>query len=239
MTETKAVAEPLNAAQSAAAEPIPWTLTLQQAHDEILQCMLQGSAGYHRIGRLYNCVVARRLAVNAGYRTTREYFRQHVRVFSHATLVMFGAVARRFPQAVCERYGMVRLGLLLEYERHAPVSVNAREPGGVSIELPRRGGLLLARPFAACTAEELREAILHQRSRPRGPQAEAQQEHLQRFCDTLGQYLSENASGPVKVEPRTGPWWKVRVHLRNLLLSDMERLTEALQRGFTHPPPSA
>jgi hypothetical protein len=238
MSEVKlAIAAPGTTETKTATAPIPWTLTLQQANDEILQCMLQGSAGHYRIGRLYNCLVDRRLAVNGGYRTTREYFRRHVRVLSLSTLTMFGAVVKRFPPEVCEKFGMLRLGTLLEYERYAPVSVSRHEPGRTPIEIPRQGGLMLTKPFADCTAEDLRQAILHQRARARGPQEAEQREQLERFCATLGQYLSEHSSSHVEVEPRVGPWWKVRLQVRNLLLSDMTRLTEALRRSLTPPPP--
>jgi len=146
--------------------PKPHDLTLDQLRDTIIQCLLQGSAGHYRIGRLYNHIVLCRRAVDEGYPTTREYFRRHVRVLSHRSLTVFGAVARTFDQAVCEKYGMANLGALLEYERSrwGHVLGVPREPGDVPIEIPRRGGLTLTKPFADCTAEDLRQAVRARRA---------------------------------------------------------------------------
>jgi hypothetical protein len=141
-----------------------WEMTLDQLRDAIVQCLLQGTAGHYRIGKLYRHIVYYRRAVNEGYPTTREYFRRHVRVLSHASLVMFGAVARRFNQEVCEKYGMASLGALLDYERLGPISMDWREPGTTPIEIPRRGGLMLTKPFADCTLDDLRQAVQARRA---------------------------------------------------------------------------
>ncbi len=149
-----------------------WELTLEQLRDAIVQCLLQGSAGHYRIGKLYNHIVMCRRAVDDGYPTTREYFRRHVRVLSHASLVMFGAVARKFDQPVCEKYGMASLGALMEYQRlrygylprYGYLGLNRKEPGDTPIEIPRRGGLILTKPFADCTMEDLRQAVQAQRA---------------------------------------------------------------------------
>lgn len=148
--------------------PLPslWKMTLDELRDAIIQCLLQGAAGHYRIGEIYNHIVRNRRAVNAGYPTTREYFRRHVRVLSHASLTMYGAVERNFTQEVCEKYGMANLGALLEYERlrYGSVTYLPREPGNIPIEIPRRGGLTLTKPFSDCTPEDLRQAVRARRA---------------------------------------------------------------------------
>jgi hypothetical protein len=141
--------------------PVLREMTLDQLCDAIIQCLLEGNPGHYRIGKLYNHIVMNRRAVNAGYPTTREYFRRHVRVLSHRSLTLFGAVARMFDQPACEKYGVVNLGMLLEYERlrHGTLLYVPREPGNIPIEIPRRGGLTLTKPFADCTPEDLRQAV--------------------------------------------------------------------------------
>ncbi len=209
-----------------------WTMKLEEVPEAILQCLMPGGAGHYRVGRIYNRVVARRLAVNAGYPTTREYFRRHVRVLSHGALVMFGAVARGFPREVCEKYGMSHLGALLEYERLAPVHVKPSEPGDTPVEVPRRGGMMLTKPFADCTLEDLREANAQQRARLTTGRRRSHEEHIQRFCDTLQRRLEPSARLPVEVDARI-IHWRLRVRLGNLDLDDLERLTEALERDLT------
>ncbi len=151
--------------------PSLWEMTLDELRDAIIQCLLQGPAGHYRIGKLYNHIVLCRRAVDEGYPTTREYFRQHVRVLSYRSLVMFGAVARKFRQEFCEKYGMVQLGLLLEHERlcHGHYPYFPGDPGTMPIELPRRGGLTLTKPFADCTLEDLRQLVRARRAWQRSP----------------------------------------------------------------------
>ncbi len=152
--------------------PVLQEMTLDELRDAIIESLLQGTAGHYRIGKLYNHIVLYRRAVDEGYPTTREYFQRHVRVLSHRSLTMFGAVARKFNQAVCEKYGMASLGALLEYERSrwGHVLGVPREPGDVPIEIPRRGGLTLTKPFADCTLEDLRQWVRARRAHPHFPE---------------------------------------------------------------------
>jgi hypothetical protein len=213
-------------------------LTLDQLRDTIVQCLLQGAAGHYRIGQIYNHMVDCRRAVNAGYRTTREYFRRHVRVLSQSNLTMFGAVVRRFSPEVCEKYGMASLGGLLEYQRLTQVRVDRAAPGDTPIEIPRKGGLLLTKPFGDCTLEDLRQAVLAQRAILREKQSRSQGPFIQAWCDVLQRYFAENAHGTVAIHPRYDRWdgpdegWKLRVSLENIPLADLEDLTDALRRSL-------
>ncbi|HYH97202.1 hypothetical protein [Hyalangium sp.] len=214
------------------AERIPRTMTLEQAHDSILQSLMQGTAGHYRIGQLYNHIVAHRLAVNRGYGTTREYFRRHVRVLSHATLTMYGAVEHHFRLPVCEKYGMASLGALLEYLRLACIhiwNVDTDEPGPTPIQIPRRGGLQLTKPFSDCTAEDLRQAVRGARSWPGKGTRERDEERVERYLEMVKRHFAQHARFRPEV---LGHVHNLRFHLqiRHLRLVDLERLTEVLRR---------
>jgi hypothetical protein len=218
------------------AEVIPWTMTLEQCHDSILQCLMQGTAGHYRIGLLYNHIVARRLAVNRGYRTTREYFRRHVRVLSQSTLTMYGAVAHSFHLPVAEKYGMASLGALLEYLRLAHLSlwdIDTHEPGPTPIELPRRGGLKLTKPFAECTAKDLRDAIQARRAWPGHGPLEPEEEPVQRYVQTLQRHFADNTRFPPQIDVQVHSR-RVHLRIRRLRVWELARLTEALGPTLKH-----
>ncbi|WP_224244852.1 hypothetical protein [Hyalangium gracile] len=223
------------------AEIIPWTMTLEQCHDGILQCLMQGTAGHYRIGLLYNHIVARRLAVNRGYRTTREYFRRHVRVLSQSTLTMYGAVARAFPLAVCEKYGMASLGALLEYLRLAHIwiwHIDRKEPGSTPIEIPRRGGLQIAKPFADCTADDLRAAIQARRAWPGHGKLEPEEAPVESFLETLKRFFQDNTRFPPRVDAQVHNR-QVHLRIRYLRVWELGRLIEALRLTFKPSAPAS
>jgi hypothetical protein len=224
-----------------------WKMTLEQAHDSILQGLMQGPAGHYQIGLTYNCIVARRLAVNRGYRTTREYFRRHVRVLSHAALTMYGAVAYRFPQAVCEKYGMASLGALLNYMRLASLwHVDAAEPGPTPIQLPRQRGLQLTKPFSDCTAEDLRDAVQARRAWPGQGMLEQNEEPLKRYLEVLQRHFGDHTRNPPHIDAHVHNR-RAHLRIRHLRLSEMEQVTEALRLtlqpagpvALGTPPPTA
>jgi hypothetical protein len=212
------------------AEIIPWSLTLEQARDQMLQGLLQGTPGHYRIGKLYNYVVEYRLAVDAGHRTTRAYFRHHVPVLSQARLTMYGAVVRKFSLELCEKYGMLSLGMLLEYLRLAHIylrRVDRDEPGPTPIEIPRKGGLAITKPFSDCTEEDLRQAVRARRAWPGQGTRDEHEERIDRYVELLRQHFAQNARWAPRIDAEIH---NRRVHLRvrHLRLIDLEPLTEAL-----------
>jgi hypothetical protein len=212
------------------AEIVPWSLTLEQARDQMLQGLLQGAPGHYRIGKLYNYVVEYRLAVNQGHRTTREYFRHHVPVLSQARLTMYGAVARRFSLEVCEKYGMLSLGMLLEYLRLASIRiwrVDTREPGPTPIEIPRKGGLAITKPFSDCTAEDLRQAVRTRRAWPGQETRDEHEQRIDRYVELLKQHFAQNARWAPLIDAEIHNH-RVHLRVRHVRLIDLEPLTEAL-----------
>jgi len=212
------------------ADFIPSSTTLEQCHDGILQSLMQGTAGHYRIGLLYNHIVEHRLAVNRGYRTTREYFRRHVRVLSQSTLTRYGAVAQSFHRPVAEKYGMASLGALLEYLRLAHIwvwQIDGNEPGPTPIELPRRGGLKLTKPFADCTAEDLRDAIQARRAWPGHGPLEPEEEPVQRYLQTLQRHFKDNSRFPPEIDVQVHDR-RIHLRIRHLRVWELAQLTEAL-----------
>ena len=210
-------------------ERIPYSMTLEQCYESILQCLMLGVGGHYRIGLLYNHIVANRLAVNRGYPTTRAYFRKHVRVLSQSTLTRYGAVSHSFDLAVAEKYGMAALGSLLEYVRLAHVwHFDRKEPGTIPIEMPRRGGLMLTKPFSDCTLEDLRDAIQTRRAWPGHGPLEPEEKPVEGYLQTLKRHVTENARCPPKIDAQVNNR-RVHLRIRHLRVWELEKLAEALQ----------
>lgn len=210
---------------------VPRNMTLEQSHDAILQNLMQGTSGHYRIGLLYNHIVENRLAVNQGYRTTREYFRHHVRVLSQSTLTRYGEVARSFREPVVEKYGMTRLGLLLEYLRLAHIwlwQIDRKEPGSTPIEVPRRGALKLTKLFADCTAEDVRDAIQARRSWPGQGPLEPEEEPVQRYLQTLERHFRAHAQCHPNIDAEVHGR-RLHVRIRHLRVWELAKLTAALE----------
>ncbi|WP_224362557.1 hypothetical protein [Hyalangium versicolor] len=221
-------------------ENIPNNATLEQCRDSILQCLMQGTAGHYRIGLLYNHIVAHRLALGR-CRTTRDYFRRHVRVLSHRTLTMYGAVANTFSLPVCEKYGMASLGSLLEYMRLAHIwifHIDRKEPGPTPIEIPRRGGLQIAKPFSDCTAEDLRAAIQARRSWPGAGKLEQEEGPVERYLDILRRHFNEHSRFPPRMDAQVNNR-RVHLRIRHLRVWELEKLAEALRPTLKTPEPVA
>jgi hypothetical protein len=223
------------------AEIAPWSLTLEQARDQMLQGLLQGTPGHYRIGKLYNYVVKYRLAVDQGHRTTREYFRHHVPVLSQARLTMYGAVVRRFSLEACEKYGMLSLGMLLEYARLAHIrsrDLDKNEPGPTPIEIPRKGGLAITKPFSDCTAADLRQAVRTRRAWLGQGTRDEHEERVERYVELLKQHFAQNARWAPQIDVEVN---NLRLHLRvrHLRMIDLEPLTEALLRTLKPSEPAS
>jgi hypothetical protein len=223
------------------AEIKPWSLTLEQARDQMLQALLQGTPGHYRIGKLYNYVVRYRLAVDAGHRTTRAYFRHHVPVLSQARLTMYGAVAREFSLEVCEKYGMLSLGMLLEYLRLASIRlwrVEKEGRGSAPIEIPRRGGLKITKPFSDCTEEDLRLAVQDKRAWPGQGTRDEYEQQADRYVELLRQHFAQNAHWAPQIDAEVQNR-RVHLRIRHVRLIDLEPLTEALRRTLKPSEPAA
>jgi hypothetical protein len=156
-------------------------------------------------------------------------------------LTQYGAVARAFQLPVAEKYGMASLGALLEYLRLAQLWLRkseAAEPGPIPIEIPRRGGLKITKPFADCTAEDLRDAIRARRAWPGHGPLEPEEEPVQRYVQTLRQHFKDNTQCPPEIDMEVHNR-RVHLRIRHLRLWELARLTEALEPTLKPTEPAA
>lgn len=222
------------------ADVLPYPMTLEQCHDGILKSLGKGTAGHYRIGMIYNRIVDNRLAVNRGYRTTREYFRHHVRVLSQSTLTRYGEVTRFFHLPVAEKYGMARLGMLMEYLRLAHIGlwqIDRKEPGSTPIEVPRKGALKLTKAFADCTEQELREAILARRAWPGHGPLEPEEEPVQRYLEALGRHFRDHAQCHPDIDAEVHGR-RLHVRIRHLRVWELPKLATALEPAVKESKPA-
>lgn len=138
---------------------IPEGATLEQILKEMLGLMAAENVNLHRMGQLYNYVVEKQLAQQAGFTDAPTYFRKKLANLSPATLNTYGAVAKSFTEEVTVQFGVTCLYLLLIYKEAAAVKVNHDEPGGTVIEVPGKDGQVTAKLFSACSVVDMRKAL--------------------------------------------------------------------------------
>jgi hypothetical protein len=137
---------------------------------------------------------------------------------------MYGAVASRFSQDACEKYGMNKLYTLLTYLKRADVKLKGLELGALAIGVPQDDGTLVQKPFSECSLEEMRQAAKHLRKRGT-PVPELDAARVKRYQDSLDRQLP--AKHGIRVEARRHGDALV-LSLRNVPEARMERLVAAL-----------
>jgi hypothetical protein len=208
-----------------------FALTLQQVCDSILRYVAQGNAGHYNIGRLYNYVVDNGLAEKNGFESALEFFNQKVKVLSQATLSLYGAVSKEFPEPICVAYGMTKLGALLTYEKLTSAQLPEGDPGSAPIEVPQEGGGVQRKAFADCTQDELKLALKHKRTPAPVPVPNVDAARVQFLSDSLARHFKENTRVRVNARVHRG---KTLVSMQDVPLAELERFAEALLDGM-HP----
>ncbi|WP_224244213.1 hypothetical protein [Hyalangium gracile] len=159
---------------------IPDDATLQQLKDELLGLMAQESTNHYRMGQIYNHIVEKKLAEQAGFKDARDFFSKNLADLSQTALTLYGAVADAFTEPVARRFGVTCLYLLLTYKEVASIQVNHQQPGDTLIEVPDDKGVVSTLPFGSCSVSQMRAAIRIRRkptsSKPLPPEAEARAE---------------------------------------------------------------
>lgn len=217
---------------------IPEGATLEQIVKEMMGLMAAADTNHHRMGQLYNHVVDHQLAQKAGFKDAPTYFRQRLVNVSPSALNMYGSVAKSFSEEVAARYGVTCLYLLLTYKEAAAVKVNHDEPGGTLIEVPGKDGQVTARPFSACSVDDLRKALQLKRKPASSKPVPAEDVELASLCRAAleGQFPT---GSHVKVVVRNEKGSSVldftgvpTSHLGTLILALMERVPmEGKPRG--------
>jgi hypothetical protein len=199
-------------------------LTLDQVRERVLMSVEKGHADSYQIGLLYNYVVDSNLAPTGGFVDAPDFFRQRVVVLSQPMLSMYGAIARKFSQAVTVKHGMSKLYTLLTYAKRARVEVDGNEPGPTPITVPQADGTRVNKPFAACSMEELRQAVKHQRDEA-SPITSVDTARIQSLQERLDRHLPQKHGIRVEARQKGG---ELRVSLRNVPAAQVERLVAVL-----------
>jgi hypothetical protein len=204
-------------------------LTLEQVLNSIVGYLAQGNSGHYNIGRLYNYTVDNELAQKHGHASAQEFFSQRIQELSQATLSRYGAVARHFTEDACRKHGVVKLSTLRTYAEATSTQVAAGDPGSMLIDVPQKDGAVLPKPFAECSAEELRQAVKHKR-KPGGatlPGVDAARVEFMR--NSLSRHFAQGSRVQLKTSILGG---KTILTIQGVPLEQMEQLLEALMDGL-------
>lgn len=214
-------------------------LTLAQVEERLLQLVSNLDSNNYQIGKLYNHVVDKELALTGGFKDAQDFFKQRIKLISQSSLTMYGAVSLKFSEPTTRKYGMDKLYLLLSYARRAGLQVDGDAPGATPIDIPREDGEVAQKLFSECSRDEMRLATKHQRSPP-PVMSELDMARIKRFQEHLDRGLPENHGIRVAARLENGA---LRLTLKNIPADSMERLVAALMgtpsRTAEAPPPYA
>lgn len=210
-------------------------MTLDQIRDTINSLARQGSVANYQIGTLYNRVVEKRLAEVAGHKSAQEYFSKNVKALSQSSLSNYGAVARKFTEAVCTQYGMGNLRELLRYEEAAGTFIPV-DPGPVSIDVPQEDGKVVVKPFSECSVDELERATRGKRAVPKLRVPVKDQARLLFLADSITTQFEGVATVRFSSRSKGG---KTLINLQDVPMTELGRLTQAILDGMDAEPTEA
>jgi hypothetical protein len=209
-------------------------LTLQQALESILGYLEQGNAGHYKIGQQYNYIVGNELAEKNGYENAQQFFSQHVKALSQATLTRYGAVAREFTEEACTKYGVTNLSALRTYAAVANLQPVSGDPGPTPIDVPQKeGGLVVRKLFSECSVEELKLAVKSKRQPSQATMPTPDADRVKLMRESLSRYFAKGARVQLKTSVQRG---QTLVTIQGVPLVEMERLMEALMDGLLPSP---
>jgi hypothetical protein len=215
-----------NAEKPVVKSVVPEGMTLEQVRVAMLGLMAQESINQHHMGQLYNHVVKKKLAEQAGYKDAKEWFSKHLVDLSQTSLTLYGAVAEAFSEEVGRRFGVTCLSLLLRYEKAADIEADREEPGNTVIEVPGDNGQVVSKPFSQCSVEEMRRALQGKRkpstSKPLPPGAVERGEQYHAAVKAL---FPKVTSVEVQVRNIKG---RAVVDFKGIPLEQVNRLIEVL-----------
>jgi hypothetical protein len=203
-------------------------LTLNEIEEGSNKVVQQGLAGLYQLGWFYNYVVERNLAQQGGFKDAQDFFAQRVKAVSQSALSMYGAIARSFTATACVAYGVTRLSMLLTYEKFASIEADGNEPGPTPIQVPQKDGSVKVKPFAECTAEELKLAVKAKRN-PLKPLNEDAKARLETYRDAVERHFTRQSSIRVSARVERG---KVFISLRDIPEEKMSTLIKALRESL-------
>jgi hypothetical protein len=132
---------------------------LEKECQAILDLLTQEEDEHWQIGVHYNRIVDGRLAQAEGFKSAKEFFSQRLTTISQSTLSLYGAIAKAFSEELARKYGSSLLDFLIAYVRLAKTTLPQGDPGQFTIKVPTKNGSTSSKPFADCSAAELRSAV--------------------------------------------------------------------------------
>ncbi len=213
---------------------VPKEMTLEEVRVAILKLMAEESSNHYRMGQLYNHVVDRNLAIEAGYKNAQAYFSQHLVDLAQSTLSQYGAVARHFTEPITLRFGSTCLALLLSYADATGLEVNYAEPGGFLVDVPDAKGDITSKPFSRCSVDELRRALQGKRKPATSqPLPDADRALADRYMTAVTNRMPKGTSLRVQLRNLKG---KAVLDIRGIPLAKMKLLVQALQAQLPAEP---
>lgn len=201
-------------------------LTREQVLDKMRLLSAEETRNQVRMGLLYNYLVDSQLLKGTQYKKPLDFICGNIQQLSRAALLIYSAVTRVFPEAVCSQHGVYRLRALLTYKEAAKIELNYAEPGGTFILVPDENGVVKPKLFSSCTMDELRAALQHLRQSDPDSAIPAEQREL---VDQYREAVSGRfpLSPTVRVQLRTHKGDTV-VDFKGIPVLQVEKLTEAL-----------
>jgi hypothetical protein len=219
-------------AKTKSAVPNPYEgLSREQALDTMRKLSADETRNHVLMGLLYNYLVDSRLLEDTEYKNALDYICSNIQEISRAALLMYGAVAREFPQTVCAQFGISRLRLLLTYKDAAKIELNTEEPGGTFVMVPDKQRQVQPKLFADCTAEDLRNALQYLRQKGITPVPPEQRALVDEYREAVVGSFPRGT--PVRVQLRNHKGNAV-VDFKGIPVMQVETLVEALLEQI-HP----
>ncbi|WP_224243461.1 hypothetical protein [Hyalangium gracile] len=206
-------------------------VTLTQVRDTLRQLGTDVNKNHYRIGQYYNLVVDKKMAAMGGFKNAQEFFSKEVKEISQSVLSTCGTVARAFSEQAAARHSVYHLYALITYGKAASLKLSADDPGPTLIDVPKADGTLEQKPFSECTVEELKEATRHKRPKTQPSLPEEVLARIQTLRDSITFRFPEETSH-TRFNMRVIDE-KTYVTVKDVLLDDLELLTEALMDGLT------
>jgi hypothetical protein len=210
-------------------------MNLDQVASTMNGLVKQGSTAAHQIGTLYNYVVSRRLAEQAGYKSAQLFFNASVKALLQATLSTYGAVARSFSEEVCTQYGVYPLRALLRY-MEVTGAVPGADPGTLLIDVPVEGDKVLQKPFSACSVDDVERATRAKRTPPQEHVPVPDKARLLFLEDSLSRRFNGVAQVRFTSKSEDG---QTILNVQGVPMGEVPRLIQALQEGLDAQPSMA
>jgi hypothetical protein len=207
-------------------------LTLDEIKDVMKDLATQSSINQYHLGAMYNHIVNRKLAELAGYKDAATYLNQHVKALSKSTLITYGMVARSFIPDICAQYGMYHLRALLRYLDATSMTAPA-DPGPMLIDVPQDDDSVVKKPFAECSVDDVERAARAKRATPTVRVPVADQARLLFLADSIHNQFEGVAEVRFTSRNKEG---KTLVSLQDVPMTELARLTHAIQEGMDAEP---